>query len=325
MSTNRVNIVKNAKDPHARYQMEKMDLHTVNKHGFKTVFRNINTVARDLNVLPSYIVKYFNLSLGLKCNYDEHEGMSVNCKKQINADIWQATLEKFIKELVMCRAPQCGLPECYMIVNGEQVLLHCTACGTEGPVKTNEKMLAFIQKTPPFKRHIQVKEEQFDFGGIQLPQDDDDEWSEEEVSPTDKMKSFLENAESLSSKKVIAQVRSIAEEYSLDEKQIVCLMMESFFDENMLEQLDNFASTLKRFIKGSTLQKIVLGYVEEMVSKYPELLKQVPEILQKLFDAEIIQVKAIRAWYEKSTSRFADEKVVAQVRVAAKSFVSQLE
>jgi translation initiation factor 5 len=325
--SNKVNIGRvSNQDTHYRYQMEKMTLQTVNRHGFKTIWKNINAIARDLNTQPTYLNKFFNLSLGLKCNYDEKEGMSVNSKQQIPEEKFKTVLNQFIEQMVLCKAPTCHLPECDMLVNEKsQVLLNCAACGHESRVKANEKMLAFVVKNPPPpKKHIQIH----DPFGFVLPAHNttvDQAWSDEETSPTEKLKEFLENADKLSTKIVLARVRELAEEYSLDDKQVVCLMFESFFNESIEEQASQYASAMRKFVKNSATQKIVLGYVEELVGvKHPDLMKRVPAILQALYDEKLIQDKSIQAWYEKTSSRFVNSSVAADVRAAAKPFVESL-
>ncbi len=147
------------------------------------------------------------------------------------------------------------------------------------------------------------------------------------VPPTDVLKNFLKMKSDATPGQVLAAVRKIKEDYELSDKDAVCLMFESFFDKDIEKQIPKRAPVLKSFVKGSSAQKIILGYIEELCGvKETSLLVKIPKILLLFYENDILEEPVIVEWAEKKKSRFVKDKgIVLKIREAAKPFVEWLQ
>ena len=117
-------------------------------NGIKTLVVNMTKIAKALNRIPAYPIKFFGTELGTQSKIDHK-----NDKYMINgvhdALTLQELLNKFIKKYVLCT--KCGNPETNMRVSRKSGLVtaECIACGWVWNLDNNHKVAKFIRKNPP--------------------------------------------------------------------------------------------------------------------------------------------------------------------------------
>jgi len=73
-------------------------------------------------------------------------------------------------------------------------------------------------------------------------------------------------------------------------------------------------------------EKALLGGIERLIGlQHPELVKEVPNVLFKLYDADIISEDVVTKWGTKASKRYVPKDVSKKVRKAAKPFIEWLE
>ncbi|KAJ2550277.1 eukaryotic translation initiation factor 5 [Coemansia sp. RSA 1933] len=150
MAADKVNIVRDNKDPFYRYQMPKMQGKIEGKgNGIKTVLPNIVDVARALSRPPSYPTKYFGTELGAQTKMDDKtERYIVNGAHEVGK--LQDALDGFIDRFVLCGSCRC--PETNLVITREQTIYKkCMACGKRTDVDMRHKLTTYILKNPPAK------------------------------------------------------------------------------------------------------------------------------------------------------------------------------
>lgn len=144
--------IDGSEDPFYRYKMRQLLVQVVGKGKMiKTMFVNIDDVARDLKVPPSYLIAFFGYHFSTSHKYEPtkptRERAFVTGNRTLNE--LSATMIKFIRDLVLC--PTCGLPET-KICKGIEI--NCRSCGQTTIPNLNDKFKTFITNHP-------VKEEDF--------------------------------------------------------------------------------------------------------------------------------------------------------------------
>ena len=73
-------------------------------------------------------------------------------------------------------------------------------------------------------------------------------------------------------------------------------------------------------------EKAFLGGIERFVGKdHPELIGQIPAILLRLFEEDIIDEETLKAWGSKASKKYVDISTSKKVRKAAAPFLEWLE
>ncbi|KAI8373064.1 domain found in IF2B/IF5-domain-containing protein [Radiomyces spectabilis] len=119
-----------------------------------------------------------------------------------------------------------------------------------------------------------------------------------------------------------------AEELGVFGKYKACqVLVQCIFDETIAAQIPKRTKLLRRFVKDEKHQKAVLGGMERLVGlEYKDkLIKKVPAILMKLYDADIIEDDVFLKWGEKPSKRYVEREVSKEVKKAAKPFLEWLE
>eukprot|EP01099_Mayorella_cantabrigiensis_P003909 TRINITY_DN2936_c0_g1_i1.p1 TRINITY_DN2936_c0_g1~~TRINITY_DN2936_c0_g1_i1.p1 ORF type:complete len:341 (+),score=71.96 TRINITY_DN2936_c0_g1_i1:83-1024(+) len=116
----------------------------------RTLLSNIEDVAHDLNVDPSYITSYFGYEIGAQSKFDpkkpERERASVSGEH--DSAYMSNILKKFIQDFILC--PNCKLPECVLIPDKktQKITMNCKGCGASTTTEMNEKLKRFIFNHP---------------------------------------------------------------------------------------------------------------------------------------------------------------------------------
>ncbi|KAF7723262.1 hypothetical protein EC973_002155 [Apophysomyces ossiformis] len=151
---------------------------------------------------------------------------------------------------------------------------------------------------------------------------EDDE--EEGENKYDAFGQWLDSQENPADEDIIAK----AEELGVFGKYKACqVLVQCIFDESIATQIPKRVKLLRKFVKEEKHQKAVLGGVERLVGlEYKDkLIKKMPNILMKLYDADIIEDDVFLKWGEKPTKRYVDKELSKEVKKAAKPFLEWLE
>lgn len=142
-----LNIGGDQADKSYRYKMPKLLTKIEGRgNGIKTVIPNMTDIAKALRINPAYPTKFFGIELGAQSKFDKKRDEAiVNGAHQ--APDMQALLFKFIELFILC--PTCGLPEIKMDVKKTTIKIDCAACGHNGLLPTQNKLVTYILKHPP--------------------------------------------------------------------------------------------------------------------------------------------------------------------------------
>lgn len=143
-----VNVNRKNMDQFYRYKMPRLIAKVEGKgNGIKTVIVNMVDIAKALSRPPSYPTKFFGCELGAQTQIDlKNERYIVNGSH--NADKLQEILDGFIEKFVLC--PSCENPETNLAVHkGERISQDCIACGYNGIINMQHRLITYIVKNPP--------------------------------------------------------------------------------------------------------------------------------------------------------------------------------
>jgi translation initiation factor 5 len=118
-----------------------------------------------------------------------------------------------------------------------------------------------------------------------------------------------------------------AKELGIEKKhRAVAVIVQTLFDENITKQIEKRAGLLKKMTTSERHEKALLGGTERFVGKEkPTLISQIPAILMKYYDNEIICEETLKAWGSKASKKYVDIKTSKAVRKAAQPFLNWLE
>lgn len=139
-----LNIGGDDSDLSYRYKMPKLKAKIEGRgNGIRTVIPNMAEVAKALNCAPAFPTKFFGVELGAQSKWDKKtERASVNGAH--NAPDLQKMMTKFVSMFILC--PRCGLPEIKWNVTKTQIKIDCAACGYNGSLNTQHRLVTYILK-----------------------------------------------------------------------------------------------------------------------------------------------------------------------------------
>lgn len=104
------------------------------------------------------------------------------------------------------------------------------------------------------------------------------------------------------------------------------VLAQTIFDENMLKQIDDRASMLKRLITSERHEKAFLGGTERFVGlEKPQLTNQISGILVKYYQNDLVSEEVLKAWGTKASKKYVDIATSKKVRKSAEKFLEWLE
>ncbi|KAE8337474.1 hypothetical protein BDV24DRAFT_139903 [Aspergillus arachidicola] len=118
-----------------------------------------------------------------------------------------------------------------------------------------------------------------------------------------------------------------AKEYGIESKhKTLAVLAQTMFDNDIAKQIPGRAGLLKKMITSERHEKAFLGGIERFVGKdRPELIGQIPAILLRLFEEDIIAEETLKAWGSKASKKYVDISTSKKVRKAAAPFLEWLE
>lgn len=121
--------------------------------------------------------------------------------------------------------------------------------------------------------------------------------------------------------------KKIVELELLEKPDVMLVLAQVLFDEEILEQLDEHKGLLAKLINGQNdFEKAFLGGLERFLGlEKPGLIPLVPKILVKLYDLELVGEDEILNWGSKVSKKYVSKDVSKKVRKAAKPFIQWLK
>ena len=117
-------------------------------------------------------------------------------------------------------------------------------------------------------------------------------------------------------------------ENGMEYKDAVIVIMQTLFtgSESFATTLRNRLPLLKEIVAGNREQRFLLGSLERLVGVInPKLLKQLPAILQLLYQHELVEEQVFLLWNESVSRKFVRRSVAEEVRQAAAPFMEWLK
>lgn len=121
--------------------------------------------------------------------------------------------------------------------------------------------------------------------------------------------------------------KRIAEMELLENPDVVLVLTQVLFDENIVEQLEEHHGLLAKLIHDDVdFEKAFLGGLERLLGlEFPTLIPTLPKILVKLYDKELISEEVIISWGLKVSKKYVPKETSKKVRKAAKPFIKWLK
>lgn len=121
--------------------------------------------------------------------------------------------------------------------------------------------------------------------------------------------------------------KKIVEMELLETTDVVLVLAQVLFDDNIVEQIEEHAGLLAKLIhEDEAAEKAFLGGLERFIGlEKPALIAAVPKILVKLYDKELVSEDVIVEWGSKVSKKYVPKDVSKKVRKAAKPFIKWLQ
>jgi len=159
-----INIGGDKNDASYRYKMPKLVTKIEGRgNGIKTVIVNMPLIAKALHVNPAYPTKFFGFELGAQSKFNESTDRAIVNGSHGAGDL-AVTLNKFIDRYILC--PRCRLPEIKhnIQVKKNRIEVDCAACGHNGDLNWNHRLVTFIFKDKDQKKKNKKKDKRKDKG-----------------------------------------------------------------------------------------------------------------------------------------------------------------
>lgn len=132
----------------SRYKCVQLQItHTGKNKMLKTVFSNVETVAKLMKVQADQIVKFIGYELNTQCKIEKEIDQSY-VSGHYDVSRLSDIMEKFINLFVLCRT--CALPEVIYKFSNTKGTIHtnCQACGTINDITNNfnDKFVKYVTK-----------------------------------------------------------------------------------------------------------------------------------------------------------------------------------
>jgi len=146
---------KHRNDPFIRYKMPQLNIQIIgNNKMIRTVFLNVDKVAKSLNVPPAYIPNFLAKTIGSQAKYnpkeDPHRRAFISGSHSIIE--LETALLGFIENFILC--DQCRYPELIYSPVKKNCRVRCQSCGWKTNFKRmnlNDKFIRWACNNPPPK------------------------------------------------------------------------------------------------------------------------------------------------------------------------------
>lgn len=108
--------------------------------------------------------------------------------------------------------------------------------------------------------------------------------------------------------------------------EIVQVLAQALFDENIVEQLESHTGLLTKLITTEKHEKAFLGGLERFLGlEHPELLPKISKILLTIYENDLVSEEVIKDWGSKISKKYVSKDISKKVKKAAKPFIKWLE
>jgi translation initiation factor 5 len=345
-----INVKRDVQDPYYRYKMPRILAKVEGKgNGIKTVISNMSEVAKALSRPPTYPTKYFGCELGAQTNFDsKNDRYIVNGEHDANK--LQDILDGFIKKFVLC--PECDNPETTLSIRRQVIHSKCKACGHNFTIDNKHKVTTFIVKNPPPVEPSEDQKEpggdvsptedlevpciKNENGKLSPDDDSDNDWADP-IAPDERLssqigklvldpdleKSVEERLDMLHNYFVKAkedgnigdgkQLLNEAERLDLKNKAPL-LLVQTLISTDIMNDLKTYRLLFLRFcVDDKKAQRYLLGGVEQVLEKHPDLMSRAPHIIKALYDLDLCGEESILLWGSKPSSRFVKKETAKEI------------
>ncbi|KAI6213445.1 Eukaryotic translation initiation factor 5 [Aphelenchoides besseyi] len=360
-----VNVNRGVQDPYYRYKMPRIYAKVEGKgNGIKTVIVNMPEVAKALARPPTYPTKYFGCELGAQTNFDlKNDRYIVNGEHDANK--LQDILDGFIRKFVLCPAcenPETTLVVRRNVIHSKcKACGHAFTIDQKHKIATFIlKNPPPVEPTPETKERQEggSPTEEFGLNGSNAEQngkaaseenEDDDDWAPEPLSEQEKLsaqigklvidndleKSIEERLDMLHQYFLKAKNEDnlgdgkhlLNEAERLDIKtKAALLLVDVLLTNDVLKELGTYRTLFLRFCaRDKRAQRYLLGGIEQLIQKNPDLLSRAPHILKTLYDNDICEEEAILAWAAKPSSKYVKKDLSREIINKCEPFITWLK
>ncbi|KAA8913563.1 hypothetical protein TRICI_003167 [Trichomonascus ciferrii] len=111
-----------------------------------------------------------------------------------------------------------------------------------------------------------------------------------------------------------------------DKHRTVQVLAQTIFTENIVKEIPEHGGLLGKLVTSKNHEKALLGGIERLIGlTYPDHIKDIPTILFKFYDADLLSEDVITKWGTKASKKYVDKETSKKVRKAAKPFIDWLE
>lgn len=111
-----------------------------------------------------------------------------------------------------------------------------------------------------------------------------------------------------------------------DKHRTVQVLAQTIFTDNIVKEIPEHGGLLGKLVTSKNHEKALLGGIERLIGlTYPAHIKDIPTILFKFYDADLLSEEVITKWGTKASKKYVDKDTSKKVRKAAKPFIDWLE
>lgn len=110
-----------------------------------------------------------------------------------------------------------------------------------------------------------------------------------------------------------------------DKPKAVQVLAQALFTTEIVKEIAEHAGLLSKMVSSEEHERALLGGFERFVGlEHPQLVAQVPNILFKLYEGDIISEEVVEHWGTHVSKKYVDKDTCKKVRKAAKPFIEWL-
>lgn len=154
----------------------------------------------------------------------------------------------------------------------------------------------------------------------------DEEKRQEEDDKMNDLAQFLNKDPRPNNNEILKYVRELQNAEGWKDTRIVQVIFGTLFDKDIAKQIKmkGKLKTLELFVKSERDQKMTLFCLEKLCEAEPSVIARVANILNALYDADILEENIILKWHKHPIKKI-DQKVATDVREKAQPFIKWLE
>jgi len=158
---------------------------------------------------------------------------------------------------------------------------------------------------------------------IPAPHDDDgdDDGDGEKEDPLEDLAAFL--ASEPDPESLLAKI----DELDIKPHVAITVVVQSIFDERIVQQLATNLGLLKKLCINEKCQKGLIGGLERLVGiTFPGLQKKFPFLLQQLYEHDLLDEDTILHWFSHPSRKYVGSRRIAEsIRECAEPFIDWLK